>query len=162
MKSRCEESTHWERPWCWERLRTGGEGDDRGWDGWTVSQTQWAWVWENWEIVKDREYGMLHGVSESDMTEHWTSILCPKCYLHKWLIKQGENQMCWLQADRKYHWFSLCFAHWWCTFVGELSLFISESLAQWGRWMQWSQTGHWLTGHCCKATSLNTVWGSPC
>ena len=34
-----------ERPWCWERLRAGGEGDDRGWDGWMASPTQWAWVW---------------------------------------------------------------------------------------------------------------------
>ena len=33
------------RPWCWERLRAGGEGDDRGWDGWMVSPTQWTWVW---------------------------------------------------------------------------------------------------------------------
>ena len=30
----CEELTHWKRPWCWERLKVGGEGDDRGWDGW--------------------------------------------------------------------------------------------------------------------------------
>ena len=31
----CEEPTHWKRPWCWERLRTGGKVcDDRGWDGW--------------------------------------------------------------------------------------------------------------------------------
>ena len=41
----CEELTHFERPWCWERLRTGGEGDDRGWDSWTASPTQWTWVW---------------------------------------------------------------------------------------------------------------------
>ena len=34
-----------ERPWCWERLRAGGEGDDRGWDGWMASLTQWTWVW---------------------------------------------------------------------------------------------------------------------
>ena len=40
----CEELTHWERPWCWERLRAGGEGDDRGWDGWMASPTQWTWV----------------------------------------------------------------------------------------------------------------------
>ena len=40
----CEELTHWKRPWCWERLRAGGEGDDRGWDGWTASPTQWTWV----------------------------------------------------------------------------------------------------------------------
>ena len=34
-----------EKPWCWERLRAGGEGDNRGWDGWMASLTQWTWVW---------------------------------------------------------------------------------------------------------------------
>ena len=43
----CEELTHWKRPWCWERLKAGGEGDDRGWDGWMASLTRWAWVWTN-------------------------------------------------------------------------------------------------------------------
>ena len=33
------------RPWCWERLRAGGEGDNRGWDGWIASPTQWTWLW---------------------------------------------------------------------------------------------------------------------
>ena len=42
-----EELTHWKRLWCWERLRAGGEGDDRGWDGWRVSLTQWTWIWAN-------------------------------------------------------------------------------------------------------------------
>ena len=41
----CEELTHWKRPWCWERLQVGGEGDDRGWDAWMASPTQWAWIW---------------------------------------------------------------------------------------------------------------------
>ena len=41
----CEELTHFKRPWCWERLRAGGEGDDRGLDGWMASMTQWTWVW---------------------------------------------------------------------------------------------------------------------
>ena len=35
------------RPWCWERLKAGGEGDDRGWDSWMASLTQWTWVWVN-------------------------------------------------------------------------------------------------------------------
>ena len=39
--------THLKRPWCWERLRAGGEGDNRGWDGWMASRTQWTWVWVN-------------------------------------------------------------------------------------------------------------------
>ena len=42
-----EELTHWKRPWCWKRLKAGGEGDDRGWDGWMASLTQWTWVWVN-------------------------------------------------------------------------------------------------------------------
>ena len=33
------------RPWCWERLKAGGEGDNRGWDGWMASLTRWTWVW---------------------------------------------------------------------------------------------------------------------
>ena len=52
----CEELTHLKRPWCWEGLlgradsfektlmKAGGDEDDRGWDGWMASQTQWAWV----------------------------------------------------------------------------------------------------------------------
>ena len=41
----CEELTHWKRPWCWEGLGAGGEGDDGGWDGWMASLTRWTWVW---------------------------------------------------------------------------------------------------------------------
>ena len=33
--------------WCWERLKAGGERDDRRWDDWMASQTQWTWVWIN-------------------------------------------------------------------------------------------------------------------
>ena len=40
-----EELTHWKKPWYWERLKVGGKGDDRGWDGWMASPTQWTWVW---------------------------------------------------------------------------------------------------------------------
>ena len=50
----CKEWTHWTRLWCWKRRRrrrkeekAGGEGDDRGWDGWMASPTQWTWVWVN-------------------------------------------------------------------------------------------------------------------
>ena len=41
----CEELTHLKRPWCWERLRAGEEGGNRGWDGSMASLTQWTWVW---------------------------------------------------------------------------------------------------------------------
>ena len=33
----CKELTLWKRPWCWERLRAGGEGSNRGWEGWMTS-----------------------------------------------------------------------------------------------------------------------------
>ena len=42
-----KELTLQKRPWCWERLKAGGEGDDGGWDGWIASPTQWTWVWVN-------------------------------------------------------------------------------------------------------------------
>ena len=41
----CEEMTHLKRPWCWERLKAGGQEDNRGWVGWTASPPQWTWVW---------------------------------------------------------------------------------------------------------------------
>ena len=44
----CEEWTHWKRPWCWDRLRAGGETGNRGWDSWMVSRTRWTWVWANY------------------------------------------------------------------------------------------------------------------
>ena len=47
LATSCEQLTHWKRLWCWEGLRAGGEGDDRGWDGWMASLTQWTWVWMN-------------------------------------------------------------------------------------------------------------------
>ena len=37
----------WKSPWCWDRLKARGEGDDRGWDGWMASPTWWTWVWVN-------------------------------------------------------------------------------------------------------------------
>ena len=66
-----EEPTYWKRPWCWERLKAG-EGNDRGWDGWMVSPTQWTWVWANsrsgWRTEKPA-YHSPWGCKESDTTE---------------------------------------------------------------------------------------------
>ena len=39
--------THWKRHWCWEGLGAGGEGNNRGWDGWMASPTWWTWIWVN-------------------------------------------------------------------------------------------------------------------
>ena len=80
MATWCEELTHWKRPWCWEGLGAGGEGDDRGWDGWMASPTWWAWVWVN-PGVGDGEGGLAcydsRGHKESDTTEllNWTELI---------------------------------------------------------------------------------------
>ena len=47
LATSCEELIHWKRPWCWEGIGAGGEGDDRGWDGWMASPTRCTWVWVN-------------------------------------------------------------------------------------------------------------------
>ena len=63
----CEELTHLKRPWCWERLKVGGEGDDRGWDGWMASPTQWTWVWVNYGSWWWTEKPGIHGVTKSQI-----------------------------------------------------------------------------------------------
>ena len=68
-----------EKPWWWERLKAGGEGDDRGWDGWMASPTRWTWVWASLG-VGDGQGGLAccdsWGRKESDTTErlNWTEL----------------------------------------------------------------------------------------
>ena len=68
--------THWKRPWCWERLRAGGEGDDRGWDGWMASPTQWTWVWVNfgswWWTGRP---GVLQSMGSQRVRHDWATEL---------------------------------------------------------------------------------------
>ena len=75
----CEEPTHWERPWCWERLKAGGEGDDRGWDGWMASPMGVMDVSLSrlQELVMDREVrrAVVHGVANSrTQLNNWTEL----------------------------------------------------------------------------------------
>ena len=76
--------THWKRPWCWERLKVGGEGDDRGWDGWMVSPTWWTWVWVNsgsWWWTGRPGRDAVHGVVKSQTRlSDWTKL---KTYILK-------------------------------------------------------------------------------
>ena len=68
----CKERTHWKRPRCWERLKVGGEGDDRGWDGWMASPALWTWVWASsgswWWTVKP---GMLQSMGSPRVGHDW-------------------------------------------------------------------------------------------
>ena len=62
-----EELTHWKRPWCWERLKAGGEGNDRGWDGWMAFPTQWTRIWAS--------SGMLQYMGSQKVRYNWVTEL---------------------------------------------------------------------------------------
>ena len=72
----CEELTHWQRPWCWKRLKAGGERDDRGWDGWMTSLAQWTWVLVNsrswWWTVRP---SMLQSRGSQRVGHDWATEL---------------------------------------------------------------------------------------
>ena len=67
---------YWKRPWCWERLKAGGEGDDRGWDGLMTSRTGWTWVWVNsgswWWTGRP---GMLQSMGSQRVGYNWVTEL---------------------------------------------------------------------------------------
>ena len=72
----CEELTHLKRLWCWERLNVGEERDDRGWDGWMASPTQWTWVWVNsgsWWWT--RRPGVLQSMGSQRVRHNWATEL---------------------------------------------------------------------------------------
>ena len=82
-----EELTHWKRPWCWEGLGTGGEGDNRGWDGRMASLTRWTWVWVNsgswWWTGRS---GMLWFVGSQRVGPDWATKL-------NWSLRYSICQM---------------------------------------------------------------------
>ena len=70
-----EELTHWKRPWCWERLKTGGQGDDRGWDEWMASLMRQMSLSKLRKLVMDREaWGRKEGLDTTEWL-NWTVTL---------------------------------------------------------------------------------------
>ena len=63
--------THWKRPWCWERLKAGGEGDGRGWDDWMASPTQWTQVWVSSESWWTGKPGVLQSMGSHRVRHDW-------------------------------------------------------------------------------------------
>ena len=87
------------RLWCWERLKVGGEGDNRGWDGWMVLPTQSTWVWVNsgsqWWTGSPGVLACCSpwGCKGSDMTErlNWTEpVFVCVCVWERETDWQGE------------------------------------------------------------------------
>ena len=96
----CQELTHWRRPWCWEGLGAGGEGGDRGWDGWMASLTRWTWVWVNsmswWWTGRP---GVLWFMGSQRVRHKWVTEL-------NWTegilsLSQTQSQM----LEPNHHWF---------------------------------------------------------
>ena len=81
-------------PWCWERLKPGGEGDDRGWDGWMASRTQWTWVWVNsgsWWWTGRPGVLQSSGVAESQTwLSDWTELNWNRDTLKHVIIKLSK------------------------------------------------------------------------
>ena len=71
-----EELIDLKRPWCWERLKAGGEGYNRGWGGWIAPPTQWTWVWVNtgrWWWT--RRPGVLQSMGWQRVRQDWATEL---------------------------------------------------------------------------------------
>ena len=72
----CKELTHVKRPWCWKRLKAGGKGDNRGFDGWMASLTQWTWGWVNsgswWWTGRP---GVLRSIGSQRVRHDWATEL---------------------------------------------------------------------------------------
>ena len=83
----CEELTHLKRPWCWERLKAGGEGNNGGWDSWMASLTQWTQVWIKsgswWWTGKP---GMLQSMGSQRVRRDWTTEL-------NWTVPREHSSM---------------------------------------------------------------------
>ena len=91
----CKELTHLKRPRWWEGLKAGGEGKNRGWDGWMASPTQWTWVWVNfrswWWTGKP---GMLQFMGLQRVGHDWVTEL--NWIINGWLnFVKGFFCICW-------------------------------------------------------------------
>ena len=76
LATSCKELTHWKRPWCWEGFGVWGEGDNRGWDGWMASPTQWTCVWVNSASLWQRgRPGVLWFMGSQRVGHDWVTEL---------------------------------------------------------------------------------------
>ena len=100
----CEELTHLKRSWCWEILKAGREGGNRGWNGWMASPTEWSWVWVNsgnwWWTGRSGVLQSMGSQRQSDWTELKFLKLCCITYIYLELQKAQEHSY----NEYIYHW----------------------------------------------------------
>ena len=93
LATSCEELIHWKRLWCWEELGAGGEGDDKGWDGWMASPTRWTWAWVNsrcwWWTGRP---GMLWFMGSQRVRHDWATELNWRPVSFSRTIRNDEQQ----------------------------------------------------------------------
>ena len=105
LATSCEELTHWKRLWCWEGLGARGEGDNRGWDGWIASLTQWAWVSVNsgswWWTGRP---GVLQFMGWQRVWHDWATELNWRNYGKAKIIGRENGLVVWGPESRKRGW----------------------------------------------------------
>jgi len=103
------------RPWCWEGLGAGGEGDDRGWDGWMASPTRWTWVWVNsgswWWTGRPVVLQFMGSQSRTRRaTElNWTELILIEIALSVWIFLRNMSILTILILPTQQHKISLHF-----------------------------------------------------
>ena len=106
----CKELTHLKRPWCWERLKAGGEGDDRGWNGWMASPTQWTWVWVNsgswWWTGRP---GVLRFMGSQRVGHDWATEVNWTEWHPQWVIKFDHSKWLTVCSINQSYWSRLPF-----------------------------------------------------
>ena len=81
----CEKLTHLKRPWCWERLNVGVEGDNRGWDDWMASLTQWTYWVHSGSWWWTGRPGMLQSMGSQRVRHDWVTELNRTDCMYPWL-----------------------------------------------------------------------------
>ena len=96
--------THWTRPCCWERLRAGGEGDDRGWDGWMASPTQCTRVWvDSGRWWRTGKLGMLQCMGSWRVRHDLVTEQEQKCIFGRNSTKVILCSWCIIPGGTKFH-----------------------------------------------------------